>query len=52
MTPATWDQFKALARRDGQLIENAIKHLYETHVDPAGVAIDGGAHVGFHTLPL
>lgn len=52
MNPTDWKEFKERAGRNGMLIEDAIKDVYTTNLDPAGNALDGGAHVGFHTLPL
>lgn len=52
MNETEWKDFVARARRDGKLIENVIKDVYVSNIDRAGNALDGGAHVGFHTIGL
>lgn len=52
MNETEWKDFVARARRDGKLIENVIQDVYVSNIDRAGNALDGGAHVGFHTIGL
>ena len=49
----TWDSFVKLARNNGNLIEFLIKDFYANELlSKNDNALDGGAHAGFHTIPL
>ena len=49
----TWGSFVNLARTNGNLIEFLIKDFYANELlSKRDNAIDGGAHAGFHTIPL
>jgi FkbM family methyltransferase len=52
LQPQTWEKFKQLARSNGAMIEQVIKDFYTAWLPPFENAIDGGAHSGYHTLPL
>lgn len=36
----------------GELFESTVRTVYETILSPGDVAVDVGAHVGKHTLPM
>jgi FkbM family methyltransferase len=47
-----WSAFKDKARTNGALIEEAMRDFYAALLSPDDNAMDGGAHAGYHTLPL
>lgn len=46
------EEFASIARQDHMLPERIIESVYRLFLNPSDVAIDAGAHVGRHTIPL
>jgi FkbM family methyltransferase len=47
-----WLAFRDKAMEDGAFIEQYITQFYRSWLERDSHAIDGGAHLGYHTLPL
>lgn len=47
-----WVPYKDLCAKDGSVIEVVISEFYKTVLSPDSDAIDGGAHLAYHTLRL
>jgi FkbM family methyltransferase len=52
MNETEWLEFRRACVDNGVLIERVIKSFYRSVLPRNGVAIDVGAHVGYHTLGL
>jgi len=52
MNNIEWDAFLAESKKSGVLIERVIKSFYRRLLRRDSIAVDIGAHVGYHTLGL
>jgi len=52
LPPDDWNQFKDLSRKNGTMIEEVMRSFYQEILNKNDSAIDGGAHLGYHTFPL
>lgn len=52
MEDKDWLSFREKAIKTGTVIEEVIREFYENWLNTSDSAIDGGAHAGYHTIPL